>query len=251
MIQHPTPFAERLRSGELMLGTVLTFSAVEVTELMAQCGFDWLFIDTEHGSFGPHEVLKMLQAAGECPCLVRLPGHDEIWLKKSLDIGAAGIIVPQVNTGDQARRIINACKFPPDGQRGLGLSRASTYGVNLGEYITRANNHTAIVLQIENREGVDNIEQIVEVPGIDAILVGPLDLSASYNKPGQTSDPEVIAAIERVTQVCHNSGVRLGTAVATTTDAQRFIALGYTLVSTGADCLYLASGAREVLSTLR
>ena len=97
----------RLHNGELLIGTLISLPSPEVTELMAQTGFDWLFIDAEHGAFNPQQAQSMLQAAGDCPCVIRVPAGDDIWIKKALDIGAAGIIVPQVHTAEQARQIIN------------------------------------------------------------------------------------------------------------------------------------------------
>ncbi|MFT5134918.1 MAG: 2-dehydro-3-deoxyglucarate aldolase, partial [Gammaproteobacteria bacterium] len=168
-------FADRVRKGELLLGTVISIPSAEITEVLALSGFDWLFIDAEHGGFAPNDALPLLQAAGNCPCLIRVPAHDDVWLKKALDIGPAGIIVPQVNSADEARKIIKQCKYPPEGTRGMGVSRASQYGLNMGDYIKIANMTTAIVLQAEHKDAVSNIDEIVKVEGIDAILVGPFD----------------------------------------------------------------------------
>lgn len=244
-------FAARVRAGELMLGTVVSFPSAETAELLSHCGFDWLFIDAEHGGFNPQECIPLLQAAGNCPCLVRVPSHDEVWLKKALDIGPAGIIVPQVNDAEAARKIIKLCKYPPLGSRGMGLSRASQYGLNLPDYIGHANDSVAVILQAEHKDAAENIEAIVEVEGIDAILVGPFDMSASVGKPGQTGDPEVQALIERVTQVCRDRGVSLATAVAGMEDARDYINKGYTLVSAGADSLHLANSAKQLLAGLK
>lgn len=244
------PFAERIRQGELLLGTVISVRSAEITEVFALSGFDWLFIDAEHGGFDPHDALNMLQAAADCPCLIRVPTHDEVWLKKALDIGAAGIIVPQVNTAEEARRIIELCKYPPYGKRGMGVARASQYGLHLGEYIKSANSNTAIVLQAEHRDAADNIEDILQVDGIDAILVGPFDMSASFNKPGQTSDSQVLAAIDKVTKACQKANITLATAVAGVEDAKTYIEKGYKLVSIGVDTLHMISSAKNMLEKL-
>lgn len=244
-------FAERVRNGELLLGTVVSIPSAEMTEVLALSGFDWLFIDAEHGGFAPNDALTLLQAAGNCPCLIRVPAHDEVWLKKALDIGPAGIIVPQVINADEAQKIIKLCKFAPTGTRGMGVSRASQYGLNLGEYIKTANTTTAIVLQAEHKDAATNIEEIVKIEGIDAILVGSLDLSASFDKPGQVIDPEVLSAIDIITQACQKARVTLATAVAGVDDAKLFIEKGYTLVSAGVDSLHLINSARQTLADLR
>ena len=244
-------FAERVRDGELLLGTVISVRSNEMTEVLSLAGFDWLFIDAEHGGFDPHDALAMLQAAGSCPCLIRVPAHDEVWLKKALDIGATGVIVPQVNTAEEARQIVSSCKYPPAGSRGMGVARASGYGLKLGEYIQSANDTTAIVLQAEHKDAAENIEDIVKVDGIDAIMVGPFDMSASFGKPGQTSDPEVVAAIDKVTEACQKAGITLSTAVATANEARSFIEKGYKLVSAGVDTLHMINSAKNMLSDLK
>ena len=244
-------FAERVRQGELLLGTVIGLSAVENTEILAQCGFDWLFIDAEHGAFNPQQAVPILQAAGQCPCLLRVPTHDETWLKKALDIGPAGIIVPQVNDASSAEKIIRQCKYPPKGSRGMGLSRASQYGMQLADYIQHANDSVAVILQAEHKDAAMNIEEIIDVEGIDAILVGPFDLSASVGKPGQINDPEVVELVDRITEACTRRGVTLATAVAGVNTAREYIARGFTLVSAGADSLHLANSARAVLDGMK
>jgi 4-hydroxy-2-oxoheptanedioate aldolase len=251
MSESTLSFADRIRNAELLLGTVISIRSAEMTEVLSQCGFDWLFIDAEHGGFDPHDALQMLQAAGNCPCLIRVPAHDEVWLKKALDIGPAGIIVPQVNNANEAQKIIDFCKYPPTGTRGMGVSRASQYGLNLGDYIKTANTTTAILLQAEHKDAATNIEEIVKVEGLDAILVGPFDMSASFGKPGQVSDPEVLSAIDAITQACQKAGVTLATAVADAEDARSYIEKGYTLVSSGVDSLHLIKSAKQTLTDLR
>ncbi|NKB35635.1 MAG: 2,4-dihydroxyhept-2-ene-1,7-dioic acid aldolase [Gammaproteobacteria bacterium] len=251
MTSNSKSFAQRIRDAELMLGTVVGIGSSEISELLAACGYDWLFIDAEHGGFDPYGALPLIQGAGSCPCLIRVPAHDEIWLKKALDTGPAGIIVPQVNSAEQAARIIELCKYPPLGSRGMGLSRASKYGLNLAEYIGTANSDIAVVLQAEHKDAAENIEDIVQVKDIDAILVGPFDMSASFGKPGQVSDPDVVAAIDHVTEVCIAAGITLATAVAGDDDASNYIAKGYTLVSAGADSLHLINSAKKSLAALK
>jgi 2-keto-3-deoxy-L-rhamnonate aldolase RhmA len=194
----------------------------------------------------------MLQAVGSrCAGIVRVPSGDDVWLKKALDIGADGVIVPLVRTAAEAAAIASACKYPPEGTRGVGLSRAHQYGMGFEEYMQIANEEVAVILQAENRDAVDNIEAIVAVEGIDAIFIGPYDLSASLGKTGQVDDPEVVAAINHVRDTCIGHNVRLGYFGATAQAAQPYIAQGFTLVTAGTDALLLTKSAADTLKTLK
>lgn len=242
-------FRTRLLAGERLVGTIVTLPAPEVSELLAGLGFDWLFVDAEHSPLGMREAQTLLQAAGSyCPCLVRVPAGEEVWIKKALDIGATGVIVPQVHSAEQAVRVVTLCRYPPDGVRGVGVARAHGYGTRFQEYVDSANEQVAVVIQAESAEAVNNIESIVQVPGIDAVLIGPYDLSTSLGKAGQLADPDVQRAITRVTQSCHKAGMRLGAFGVDAPAVQPFIERGFTLIAAGIDTLLLTSAAREVLS---
>lgn len=189
----------QIKSNQLLFGTLITLSSLEVAEILARAGFDWFFIDMEHSSLGVREAQAVLQAvSGQVECLLRIPLNDEIWMKKALDTGAAGVIVPQVNTADEATRVVRWAKYPPRGRRSVGLARAQAYGAGLEEAIRRADEETAIVIQIETVEAVSNISSLLEVDGIDAVLIGPYDLSASMGRIGEVDHPEVQEAIRRV-----------------------------------------------------
>ena len=222
-----------------------------MTEILAETGFDWLFIDAEHGPFDPHDTQGMLQAAGDCPCVIRVPAGDEVWIKKALDIGAAGIIVPQVNSAEHAERLVRMCKYSPEGVRGVGLARAHRYGINFEGYIENANRETAVILQAEHKDAVANIESIVKVPGIDAILIGPYDLSASLGKIGQVSHPEVKAMIDHVMTVCHAADVKLGIFGVTPDAVLPYYRKGFSLIRVGVDSLFIVKSATETLNEVR
>ncbi len=249
MVETNRNFARKVRQGDLQIGTAITLACPEVVEMLSQCGFDWLFIDAEHGPFDPHDAQKLLQAA-RCPCLIRLPGHDEVWVKKALDIGAAGIVVPQVNSVAQAQRIVSLCHYPPAGVRGMGLARAHNYGLD-PDYLAESAARTAIVLQAEHKDGIANLPDIVKVPGVDAILAGPWDLSASFGKPGDIDAPEVSAAIGRVAEVCTNSQITAAIFTVSAAHAKAAIAQGFKLIVLSADTAHLLSGVRTLLSELK
>lgn len=244
-------FAERLRKGERLIGTLVSLPSPEITEILAECGFDWLFIDAEHGAFNPQQAQSMLQAAGQCPCVIRVPAGDDIWIKKALDIGAAGIIAPQVHTAEQAEQIVNYCKYSPDGSRGVGIGRAHKYGIRFEEYIETANKNTAVILQAESRQAIENIESITDINGIDAILIGPYDLSASLGKIGKVTDPVVRKAIKKVSAACQAKGIRLGIFGINAAAVRPYIDNGFTLITAGVDSLFIIKAATETLTEAR
>lgn len=242
----------RLKQAEVLIGTLITLPAPEVAEIMAGVGYDWLFIDTEHASFNARGAQGILQAVDHrCPCVIRVPSNEEVWIKKALDIGAAGIIAPGVNSAEEAERIVRLCKYPPRGTRGVGIGRAHSYGLKFKEYVASANDEIAVVLQAENTNAVKNIADIVRVPDIDAILVGPYDLSASMGKMGQINAPEVQAAIATVTKCCRKAGIPLGIFADSAESAARFIQQGYTLIAVATDCLHMIQGAAAVLKAVK
>jgi 2-keto-3-deoxy-L-rhamnonate aldolase RhmA len=182
---------------------------------------------------------------------VRLASDDEVGIKKALDVGAAGIIVPQVNTAEQAERVVRMSRYPPLGTRGVGLGRANLYGMRLREYLSVANDVLAVVVQAEHVDAVRNIEAIARVPGLDAVFVGPYDLSASMGLTGQVDHPDVVAAIERVASVCQAAGMRLGIFGASPAAVRPYIERGFTLVVGAVDTLLFSQSAVAALGKLR
>jgi len=190
-------FTQRLRGNELLLGTMLTLPSPEVAEMIAVCGYDWLFMDGEHGNLSTLDWQRMLQAvAGRSAAIIRVAAKTESDIKKVLDIGADGIIAPQVNSADEACHVVACCKYPPRGIRGVGLARAQGYGRNFAEYMDSANDRIAVIIQAEHIDAVNNIDDIVKVDGIDAVFIGPYDLSASMGRMGEVDHPEVVEAID-------------------------------------------------------
>jgi 2-keto-3-deoxy-L-rhamnonate aldolase RhmA len=244
-------FIERLRQNELLLGTMLTIPAPEVAEMIAKCGFDWLFMDGEHSPLSTLDWQRMLQAvAGRSAGIIRVPEKSEAAIKKVLDIGAHGIIAPQVNSADEARRIVEWCKYPPQGVRGVGLARAQGYGLDFASYVESANDDIAVIIQAEHIDAVNNIEDIASVEGIDAIFIGPYDLSASMNKMGVVDDVEVVAAIDLVTRACRQNNIALGYFGVDAESVKPYIDQGYNLICTGVDAGFVTQGAQQVLQQL-
>ncbi|WDI41677.1 HpcH/HpaI aldolase family protein [Bremerella sp. P1] len=245
-------FRKRLRERQTLLGTIVSSTDPASAEVLAECGFDWLFIDAEHGPYETTDLLPVLRAVDHrIPCIVRVPASEEIPIKKTLDIGATGIIAPQTNTVEQVESVVRYCRYSPNGNRGVGLSRASTYGLGLTEYVGSANDEVAVIVQAEHIEAVENIEQIVKVEGVDAIFIGPYDLSASMGKMGEVTAPDVVDAIEHVTKVCDAAKMPLGIFGVSAESVKPYIERGYSLIVSGVDVLMMAHAAKGMLSTLR
>jgi 2-dehydro-3-deoxyglucarate aldolase len=245
-------FRARLKRRDKLLGTMLTLPSAAAAEVLAGLGFDWLFIDGEHGPLETRELMEILLAAGrDTACVVRVPEAAEVPIKKVLDLGAHGIIVPQVDTAEQAANVVRFARYAPEGARGVGLARAHGYGQRFQEYVAAANREIAVIVQAEHASAVENIESIVRVPGVDAVLLGPYDLSASLGKMGQVDHPLVVDAIRRVTDACLAAAMPLGYFGVTAAAVAPYAALGYTLLVAGVDTLYLANGAKALLAELR
>ena len=240
-------FKERVVRGDLLVGTIITLSSAEVAEIFSLSGFNWLFVDLEHSPMNIEGAQRILQTVEpKLPCALRAPSHDEVWLKKVLDVGPSGMIVPQIRTADEVRRVIRQCKYAPEGTRRVGIGRAHGYGSKFAEYIAAANAETAVIIQIEHIDAVNDIDKIVQVPGIDCLFVGPYDLSASMGKIGQVDDPEIQAAISHVRTRAQNAKIQLGIFGATVDAVMPSIQSGFTLVAIGLDVVLLGEAARNI-----
>ena len=242
----------RLKSGETLIGSLVTLASPDVAEIMSLVGFDYLWIDTEHAPIDFVHSQMMIQAVGgRCPCIVRIPENNEVWIKKALDTGCDGIVVPQVKSAAEARKAIEYSLYPPLGRRSVGISRAHGYGMSFQEYVGAANEKLTIVLQVEHIEGVQAIESILEVPGIDAILIGPFDLSGSLGVLGQITHPQVQDAMEEVRRHCEKADVPAGIFAVDAKSARGFIAEGYNLIALSTDSFYLWQSAKRALGEVR
>lgn len=243
---------KRLLQGDLALGTILSLNSPDVAEILSRTGFDWLFIDAEHSTLDPHDLKALFQAIGDTlPCVVRLPALDEIAVKKTLDAGAAGLLVPQVHHAGQVEQLVAWGRYYPAGARGLGFGRAQGYGLNVGPYLERANQDVLLSVQAESAQAVQNIEAIVRVPGLDAVLVGPYDLSASLGLPGQVDHPQVQAAIQRVARACFKAGMPVGIFGMTAAAVRPYIEQGFRWIVCGVDTVLLGNAARQLREDLR
>jgi len=241
-------FKRKIVRQDLLIGTIITLPSPEVSEILSLSGLDWLFVDLEHSALSVRDAQSILQAAmPKTPCVIRVPSNDEIWIKKCLDIGAAGILVPQIRTSSDAQRAVQLCKYPPKGSRSVGIARAQGYGAKFQDYVASANDEIAVILQIEHMDAVDNIEMICDVSGIDALFVGPYDLSASMGKMGLTTDPEIQKAISHVTQCATQANIPLGIFGISEESVKPYIENGYTLIAVGIDTMLLGEAAAKII----
>lgn len=240
-------FKQRLKRGDLLLGTIITLASTEIAEIFLLSGFDWLFVDLEHSTLSVKDAQRIVQTvAPQMPCSVRVPSNDEFWIKKALDIGASGIIVPQVKTTADAEQAVRLCKYPPDGIRSVGIARAQGYGENFKACVESANQQVAVILQIEHIDAVNEIVNILNVAGIDCIFVGPYDLSGSMGKIGHIGDSDVQDAISKVRKCAAQAGVSLGIFGADSEAVKPFIEDGYNLIAVSMDTMLIGKAAKEV-----
>ena len=235
-----------------MIGRLLSISAPQVPELIAMAGFDWVFIDMEHSAMSLESVQNAIQIMeGKILTIVRVPGNDEVWIKKILDTGCDGILVPMVNSADEAKKVVQASKYPPEGRRSVGLARAHKYGASFKEYVDNANKDILVMIQCEHKDAVKNFDDILKVKGIDSVFIGPYDLSASMGLTGQVSHPDVQASINLVKEKCRKAGMQYGIYSSGTDDMILEIKTGCTFLLTGVDSNMLLNSYYGLLKKLK
>ncbi len=204
---------KKLRSREPVFAAWTSLYHPSITEIFGNSGVDFIGIDIEHSTISQEQSQRIIaasQAAGSL-CLPRVASHNMEKIKRLLDSGADGIIVPMVNNVQEARDIQSWCKYPPQGKRSFGISRGQGYGFDFESYTKNWNSTSSLIVQIESVTGVENIEDILRVEGIDGAMVGPYDLSGSLNIPGKLDHPKVREATKRVIDACRNAGKACGT----------------------------------------
>jgi 2-keto-3-deoxy-L-rhamnonate aldolase RhmA len=240
-------FKARLAERKPLIGTLVSWPFPETAEIAADAGFDWLFLDWEHGLHDARSLQTIVQVVGKrLACLIRVPENESTWISKALDSGADGLIIPHVCRAEDAAQAVLSAKYPPQGARSIGVARAQGYGHGVLKSVEEDNQKTVIVAQVEHIDGVRNIEKIAAVAGIDAVFIGPFDLSASMNKPGRISDDEVREAIARVRNTCLRNGRPVGIFAPDVEAAKKALGEGYSLVCVGTDGMFYASIMNQV-----
>lgn len=246
---------ERLRKRELTIGSWITLGHPSVAEIMANSGFDWLTVDMEHSAITLHQAQQLIQVielSGVAP-LVRVGENDPNLIKRVMDAGAHGVIVPMVNSKEDAEKAVRSVKYPPRGFRGVGLARAQKYGADFEGYRKWNQKESVVIVQVEHIRAVENLEAILAVEGVDGFLIGPYDLSGSLGVPGQFDHPEVVAALKRVKDVSKKRNSLSGFHVIPPDPAgvSKKIREGYRFIAYSLDILFLGDACRKGLKEIR
>lgn len=233
----------RLRACEKVLGAWTSLAHPSITEIFTAIGVDFIGIDVEHSTISQEQSQRIVAAAhhGGAICLPRVASHNGEAIRRVLDSGADGIIVPNVSTSDQVRQIIAWCKYPPLGTRSYGVARAQGYGFQFDEYVSTWNDLSVALIQIESIQAVDQVEVLLTCQGVDGVMVGPYDISGSLGIPGQLSHQRVTEACGRVVDVCQRLQKACGTQLVEPTEdsVQQAFAAGYTFVVLASDVFLL------------
>jgi 4-hydroxy-2-oxoheptanedioate aldolase len=249
------PVKAALKEGKPQVGTWISLGNVMATRLMARVGFPWLTIDMEHSPFSWEQTGVLLGTIADAGCvaLCRVPEGNHQNIKRALDAGAHGIIAPMVDTVEQAKMIIAAAKYPPVGNRSVGGSmHALNFAATSGDYYKHANDEIAVILQTESPRGVDNAEAIYSLPGVDAIFVGPNDLTAQMRGPDgiDPSPAEHEAMLQRVLAAGKKTGTPVGLHVQSVEEVKKRIAEGWQFIALGSDARMMLNGATQFVSGL-
>ncbi|MBL8132228.1 MAG: 2-dehydro-3-deoxyglucarate aldolase [Anaerolineae bacterium] len=244
----PNATLSRLRNGEPALGLWLQLGSISVARMLAAQGsYNWLLVDLEHTATDLSTASLMMSAiadvsAGRVTPVARVPAGTVFHIKQVLDAGAHGVLVPMVNTPDEARDIVRFARYPPVGERGVGgFAPFVSFGANRAEYAREANDQIMVAIQVETRQGVENIEEIASVPGIDVIFVGPNDLHISYGLQPRywSAEPDFLNAVQKVVDTCKTRGVTAGILCADSAGAIDRLKQGFTFVGVGSDAGFL------------
>ncbi|OWJ91622.1 2,4-dihydroxyhept-2-ene-1,7-dioic acid aldolase [Pseudomonas sp. A46] len=247
-------FKQRLQSGQPQIGLWLGLADAYCAELAANAGFDWLLLDGEHAPNDLRSLLAQLQAIAPYPAqpIIRPPIGDAALIKQLLDIGAQTLLVPMVESAEQAAGLVRAMRYPPAGIRGVGsaLARASRWN-SIPGYLDRADEQMCLLVQIENLDGLANLDAIAAVDGVDGVFIGPADLSAAMDHRGNPGHPEVQAAIEGAIARIRRAGKAAGILSADPGLARRYLSLGASFVAVGVDTTVLMRGLQTLAAAFK
>ena len=258
LIKNRQNLKEKFAKRERTFGGWISYREPAIAETFAMAGFDFIAIDMEHTTISiddDNRIITSIQSEGGV-CVPRQVSHNNDYMKPLLEAGADGIMIPMVDTVDQVNTLLRNLKFPPLGRRSFGVNRAHGYGFDFERYITTWNDTGLFVIQIESIEAVENIDELVHIPGVDAVMIGPYDISGSLNVPGDTNHPKVREAGRKVVDACAKAGVSCMTQVAdVTADAvEDAFDQGFTSIVLGSDLFILwkwAEAMKTIMDRLR
>lgn len=243
----------RLAQGLPTVGQWISLPSPSIVELFASYSLDWITVDTEHGGIDRERLEDMMRAMRGTPVtpIVRVTANDPALIKQALDRGAFGIVVPMVSSPDDARAAVVAAKYPPDGIRGVAGTRVSRYGADLPEYFKAWNAEVLVICQIETLDGLEKVDEIAAVPGVDVLFIGPNDLSASLNVFRQFEHAEYKAAVDRIRKAADRHGKATGYMAATADEVLQRIDEGMRFIATGTDARLLAGAATALYGRIK
>lgn len=250
---YPNPLKQKIQAGELILGTVLPWPAHSVAMQVCQAPIDFLWIDTEHAAYGSeslHAIPAMVRQRGIAP-LIRVAWNDPALIKKAYDVGAVAVMVPQVNTAEEAARAVQYARYPPLGQRGVSPNWPIMTGDDWNHVIRTANEETVLIVQIESQEAFDNLDEIAAVPGIDVLFAGPMDLSASLGVVTEMQRPEVQKILQEIPKRLAGKGLAIATTLVDVAELQQKMDWGYNFLNVGSPLSYGVQTLSAHLATLR
>lgn len=254
MSERSSKLKHRLRAGETTFGAWLTVANPMIAEIMAGAGFDWVLIDTEHGGFSNEGLQTCLVAFNGSPTvpMVRVAWNDAVLIKQVLDMGADGILIPMVSSPTEARAAVSACKYPPEGTRGFGPRRASDYGRKTDAYVAQANASVIVIVQIEHVNGVAQIGEILDTPGIDVACLGPTDLSGSAGVLRQFHYPVVVDGMTAVIKAARERQMPASIGITfPENEMHKWYSVGANFIFCGDDVSLLASHVGKTLASMR
>ena len=238
-------FLTALRAGQSQIGIWCTIPGPVVAEVLAGCGYDWILLDCEHALTDVPDILPMLQAVSAYPVqpVVRPASHDPAVIKRLLDHGAQTLLIPFVQSAEEARALVRATRYAPAGTRGVSwLTRAGSYGGD-PDYVARANDQICLLVQVETPEAVDRIEEIAAVDGVEGIFVGPADLAAAMGHPGNAAHPDVVARVDQALTRIRAAGKPAGILTLDADRIRRALDLGSSFTAVGVDIALLRGSA--------
>jgi len=249
------PVRRALLENRVTLGTWIQVGHPAVAEVLANAGFDWIATDMEHTDIDNAAfagLARGMHGRGAVP-FARVRENDTIAIRQVLDLGAQGVLVPLVHTVADAERAVSAARYPPRGVRGFCFSRMNNWGADFDAYAENANDDIAVIVMIESREGVENIDDILAVEGVDGVFIGPYDLSGSCGVPGQTAHEEVLAGCRRVARACKTAGKAAGmhVVIPSKDGIEQAVADGFTFIALGVDTVFLDGSARDAIDLAR
>jgi len=242
---------QALLNRDVSLGAWMQIGHPACAEIFARAGFDWVCVDLEHGAIDLESMTNIFRTLDgfDCVPVARLPLNDPVWIHRSLDAGARALIIPMVKTAAEAESAVCEAKYPPRGVRGFGYSRANMHGMDFESYIASANDEIAMIMQIEHKDAIANLDAILDVDGVDGLFIGPLDLSGSMGITGQLKHPDMVAALDRYRQTCqdHKKSAGMHIVRPNAENIAEGLAQGYTLIALGLDNVFLDDSATACL----